>query len=108
METEKTTNATGTKRDILGVEYLTQKDVAEMLGKTRQTIGRWIAKGELTATRLGRDWLIRPESIKEYLNEKTQIGVANRTPKARKARRGKDPHQAQATNGAFLGAIING
>ena len=73
------------KLELLGVEYLTQKAVADMLGKSRQTIGRWIRAGELTATRLGRDWLIKPESIKEYLNEKTQIGIAS--PKGARAKR---------------------
>lgn len=62
--------------DIMGVEYLTQNAVAKMFNKSRQTIGRWIARGEITATKLGREWIIKPESLQEYLDEKTRIGRA--------------------------------
>ena len=63
-------------REILGEKFITMKAVAAMFGCTRQTVGRIIARGELTATKVGRDWLIKPESVKDYLDEKTRIGNA--------------------------------
>ena len=74
--TTNTPNEHDEKLELLGVEYLRQKAVADLLGKSRQTIGRWIARGEITATKLGREWIIKPESLREYLDEKTRIGRA--------------------------------
>lgn len=80
MATEKETKQTGATEtpdiNILGIEYFSQKKVAEMFKTSRQTIGRMIRRGELTGTKKGREWIIKPESIREYLQEKTSIGVA--------------------------------
>lgn len=80
MTTENETKQTGTTEspdvNILGVEYYSQKLVSQMFQVSRQTIGRMIRRGELTGTKKGREWIIKPESIREYLQEKTSIGIA--------------------------------
>ena len=43
--------------------FYTQGEVAEMFGKDRHTIARWIETGRLAAVRLGNVVLIRHEEI---------------------------------------------
>ena len=44
-------------------EYLTISQAAEELGITRQTISRWVAKGEIQAERIGRETLIHKDEL---------------------------------------------
>ena len=44
-------------------EYLTISQAAEDLGVTRQTISRWVAKGEIPAERIGRETLIHKDDL---------------------------------------------
>jgi len=63
-------------KSIFGVEYLTTKATAEILGVTPQSVARWVLQGELTATKIGKNWYLTESNIKDFLTEKTKIGVA--------------------------------
>ena len=52
-------------------ELLTTKEVARRLKVTPQTVQRLIARGELVASRVGRDWRIKPSALEVFL-QKTQ------------------------------------
>lgn len=63
-------------RLIFGVEYLTTKAAAEILGVTPQSVARWVLQGELTATKIGKYWYLTESNIKDFLTERTKIGIA--------------------------------
>jgi excisionase family DNA binding protein len=50
---------------------LTTKEVARRLKVTPQTVQRLIGRGQLTASRVGRDWRIKPSALETFL-QKTQ------------------------------------
>lgn len=45
-------------------EYLSVRQVAEVFSVHTKTVRRWIASGDLPATRLGRDWRIARTDLK--------------------------------------------
>lgn len=47
--------------------FLKVREVAEICRKNPKTIRRWIASGHLTATRVGRDWLIARADLNAFL-----------------------------------------
>lgn len=63
-------------RTIFGVKYLTTKNAAKILGVAPGSVARWILNGELTGTKIGKNWFLTETNIKDFLNEKTKIGVA--------------------------------
>lgn len=63
-------------RLIFGVEYLTTRNAAQILGVTPQSVARWILQGELTGTKIGKNWFLTESDIKDFLTEKTKLGVA--------------------------------
>ena len=63
-------------RLIFGVEYLTTRNAAQILGVTPQSVARWVLQGELTGTKIGKNWFFMESNLKDFLAEKTKIGVA--------------------------------
>jgi len=57
-----------------GVQYLTIQEVADKLGVQRQRIYQLISDGILPADKLGRDWLVKEESVDEYLKIRRPVG----------------------------------
>ena len=62
-------------RFIFGDEYLTTKNAAKILGVAPGSVARWILNGELTGTKIGKNWFLTETNIKDFLNEKTKIGT---------------------------------
>jgi excisionase family DNA binding protein len=60
---------------------LTTKQVAEILGISRRGVHSLIRRGRLPAEKIGRDWVIRSNKLKEY--QKTRRGPG-RPPKGDK------------------------
>ena len=50
-------------------EILTVKEVAKLLKTTCQQVRKMIANGELSAVKVGREWRIPLECVKEFLDE---------------------------------------
>ena len=48
-------------------EILTVEDAAKLLQLRKETILRYIEKGELTASRIGRPWRIRKQDLNTFL-----------------------------------------
>jgi excisionase family DNA binding protein len=49
---------------------LTIRDVADLLQISTKTVRRLIARGELPAHRLGRQWRIAPAELERFLRRK--------------------------------------
>jgi excisionase family DNA binding protein len=47
--------------------WLTVKEVAAALRVSKQTVRRLLASGDLAATRFGRAWRVKHESLDDYL-----------------------------------------
>ena len=56
---------------------LTVKEVAEFVRAHPKTIRRWIAKGDLPATCIGRDWRIARVDLNAFMNAKGVRGLVN-------------------------------
>lgn len=56
--------------------YFTISEAAKELGVTRQTVSRWIATGQISTERIGRETLIAKHELKEYQHERILISVA--------------------------------
>ena len=63
-------------KNILGKDYISKQAVADMFGVKTQSVGRWILKGEISATKIGREWFLEQKDIEDYLQERKRIGVA--------------------------------
>lgn len=50
-------------------EILTVKEVAKLLKTTCQQVRKMIANGELSAVKVGREWRIPLDCVKEFLEE---------------------------------------
>ena len=48
-------------------EIMTVEEVAKLLQLRKETILRYIEKGELTASRIGRPWRIRKQDLNTFL-----------------------------------------
>ncbi len=48
----------------------TVREAADRLRKSPKTILRWIAKGELPAFKVGRQWLVSDRDIRQFLSER--------------------------------------
>lgn len=49
---------------INGIEYLTTKDAAKLLGVSVRRV-RQLAGKEIPAQKIGRDWFFSPETVKQ-------------------------------------------
>ncbi|SDM08773.1 helix-turn-helix domain-containing protein [Aliiruegeria lutimaris] len=58
-------------------KYLTVKEVAALFRICPKTVRRWIAGGELPATRLGRDWRIARTDLKALAAARGNRGLAD-------------------------------
>jgi len=54
--------------ETLQKEAYNPEEVAQILGKSLETIRRWLRSGVLTATKLGRSWIISRKEIERILN----------------------------------------
>ncbi len=48
-------------------EFLTVREVAQPLRITGQTVRRWIQSGQITAQKVGRDWVIPTSELDRLL-----------------------------------------
>jgi len=48
-------------------EWLSLADAASLLGKSEQTIRRWVLSGKLAAYRIGNTYVIDPVDFKDYV-----------------------------------------
>lgn len=63
--------------EIFGITYFSVDYVSKLLGGiSTQAINRWALRGEITSTKIGRNWYFTEGDIKDYLSEKTKIGVS--------------------------------
>lgn len=58
-------------------QFLTVKDVAELLKVGEVAVRNWIKDGDLRAVNVGREWRIAPKDLEEFLQRH-----ANRPPRA--------------------------
>jgi excisionase family DNA binding protein len=57
-------------------QYLTPAQVAEELQVTTITVRRWIAKGQLLASKAGpRRWMIRRSDVEGFLSDGGRMGT---------------------------------
>jgi excisionase family DNA binding protein len=61
-------------RPLISPDTLTTEQIAAILHIAPQTVGDYIAKGWLRATRVGRRWLVRQAEIDRILAEGTPRG----------------------------------
>lgn len=51
-------------------EYLSTREIAEMLGVHVRTVGNWIRRGDLMAVRLGRSYRVSKQDLDAFLQER--------------------------------------
>lgn len=51
----------------INATYLSVAEVCALLRVTSKTVRRWIAGGELPATKIGRDWRIARSDLRAFL-----------------------------------------
>lgn len=78
------------------MEYLTVKQVVEMTGRKQESITRACRRGTLKASWIGRQWLIRPDDLEEYLNNPPKPGRKSLLPKPPPLRVEIDPRSRLA------------
>jgi len=54
------------------MKLLTTTDAAREAGTTRQTIAANIRKGKLKASRLGKDWAVDADSLKQFIKSRAK------------------------------------
>lgn len=59
----------------------TTSEVAELLRTSQRQVTIWCANGSLRASKMGRQWLISPDDLAEFID-----GNANRTRRTRRRR----------------------
>ncbi|MDD9718625.1 helix-turn-helix domain-containing protein [Dinoroseobacter sp. PD6] len=57
--------------------YLSVKEVAQVFRVCPKTVRRWIASGQLPATRLGRDWRIARSDLRALAAARGKTGLAD-------------------------------
>lgn len=55
---------------MMGDKLLTPEDAAERLNMATKTIREWLRKGELVGVKLGRNWRVREEDLKTFIDSK--------------------------------------
>ena len=65
-------------RVIIMVQYLSVKQMAEILQVSRRTIYRMIDSGKLPAYKLDRDWRIAKEDINQFLEKRINRQILER------------------------------
>ncbi len=52
---------------LMESSYFTLQQVAERLQVSEMTVRRWVTRGELPAIKLGQQWRIRDDDLREFL-----------------------------------------
>ncbi len=47
----------------------TVKDLSKLLNTTPQTVRKYISEGRIKGKKIGRQWLVDEEAVKEFLND---------------------------------------
>jgi len=55
-------------KTILGENYYTVDEVAEMIGLSRQSTAAYVREGVIPAVKIGNQWNVKESNIREYLN----------------------------------------
>lgn len=55
-------------------KLLTPEEVGRLLGKSRLTIVRWLAKGTLKGFKVGNSWRVKPEDLDAFVEAQTRKG----------------------------------
>ena len=63
---------------IIKMQYLTVKQMAEILQVSQRTIYRMIDSGKLPAYKLDRDWRIAKEDINQFLEKRINRQILER------------------------------
>ena len=51
-------------------EYLSTREIAEMLGVHVRTVGNWIRRGDLVAVRLDKSYRVSKQDLNAFLEER--------------------------------------
>jgi excisionase family DNA binding protein len=65
------------------VALLTLREAAAQLGITADTLRAQVRRGRLSATKLGRDWVVETAEVARY--ERTSLGRQGRPPRGSRA-----------------------
>ena len=57
------------RKERITLKLLTPEEVAEILKIQRKTVYSYIKDGKIKAGKVGKEWRIREEDLKEYLRE---------------------------------------
>src|SRR5262245_54013768 len=62
-------------------KFLTTHEVAAFLGRSPETIVRWIRRNEIRGVKIGRRWFVAEDDLREWANRKTveNLGQPQRT-----------------------------
>jgi len=63
---------------VIKMQYLTVKQMAEILQVSQRTIYRMIDSGKLPAYKLDRDWRIAKEDINQFLEKRINRQILER------------------------------
>ena len=55
-------------------EYITVADAARLAGLTTRHISRLLLRGTIPGIKLGRDWLVKPSAVMEYVRQERKPG----------------------------------
>lgn len=58
---------------MLSRQFLTVKNVAELLKVGEVTVRHWIRRGDLRAIALGREWRVAPTDLEEFLERNQTV-----------------------------------
>lgn len=54
-------------KEIFGRTYYNMKEVADILGISHRTVGKYRERGNLQGVRVGKEYLFTDEQIKDFL-----------------------------------------
>ena len=59
----------GKQLDKGNLVVYTVKDLSKLLNTTPQTVRKYISEGRIKGKKIGRQWLVDEEAVKEFLND---------------------------------------
>jgi excisionase family DNA binding protein len=59
---------------LMESSYFTLQQVAERLQVSEMTVRRWVRRGELPAIKLGQQWRIRDDDLRDFLEARRVAG----------------------------------
>lgn len=61
---------------MAGLEgHITSKEAAERLGYTVQHLRRLLRQGAIEGRKVGRDWMVRERSVKDFASRKENLSL---------------------------------